>query len=412
MKKITLLKTALLFASSLALPLNMRAQDGALDLTFDTDGIVSTPIGASDDYAYAVAVQADGKIVVAGRSNNGSNNDFALTRYNTNGSLDLSFDTDGIVTTPIGTFGDEAYAVAVQADGKIVVAGRSYNGANDDFALTRYNTNGSLDLSFDTDGIVTTPVGTSDDLAYSVAVQANGKIVVAGFSYNGSGSDISLTRYTTNGSLDLNFDTDGIVTTPVGTTDDFAYSVAVQTDGKIVVAGRSYNGSDNDFVVVRYNSCSATTSLNALTITANQSSATYQWIDCNTNTAIGGETNQSYTATTNGSYAVVVTLNGCSDTSACVIISTVGINQYSKLTAQSSIYPNPFSVTTTFQLDNVLTNATLTVYNTFWQTVKEIKNINGQTIIFHRENLESGLYFIHLTQDNKMISADKLIITD
>jgi uncharacterized delta-60 repeat protein len=120
--------------------------------------------------------------VVAGDSNNGSNNDFALVRYNTDGSLDTSFDSDGKVTTAIGSGNDVAYSVAIQSDGKIVVAGYSYIGSNNDFALVRYNTDGSLDTSFDSDGKVTTAIGGSDDYAKSVAIQSDGKIVAAGYS--------------------------------------------------------------------------------------------------------------------------------------------------------------------------------------------------------------------------------------
>ena len=97
-------------------------------------------------------------------SNNGSNNDFALVRYNTDGSLDTSFDSDGKVTTAIGSANDSAFSVAIQSDGKIVVAGYSDNGSNDDFALVRYNTDGTLDTSFDSDGKVTTAIGSGNDV--------------------------------------------------------------------------------------------------------------------------------------------------------------------------------------------------------------------------------------------------------
>ena len=132
---------------------------GTLDTLFGTDGKVTTPIGAGTDVAYAVAIQSDGKIVVAGSSYNGTNDDFALARYNTNGSLDTSLDTsfgtDGKVTTAIGAGSDVAYAVAIQSDGKIVVAGSSYNGTNNDFALARYLNDVSIcfigDTIMDTD---------------------------------------------------------------------------------------------------------------------------------------------------------------------------------------------------------------------------------------------------------------------
>ena len=132
---------------------------GDLDTTFGTGGIVTTGFGAASDYARGVAVQSDSKIVVAGYSSNGTQDVFALARYNTDGSLDTSFGGNGQVTTAFGFGHDRAYSVAVQSDGKIVVAGDSSNGLNDDFAVARYNTDGSPDTSFGAGGKVTTAVG-------------------------------------------------------------------------------------------------------------------------------------------------------------------------------------------------------------------------------------------------------------
>jgi uncharacterized delta-60 repeat protein len=112
--------------------------DGSLDTSFDTDGKVTTAIGASYDFVSSIALQSDGKIVVAGYFVNGDNYDFALVRYNTDGSPDTSFSGDGIVTTAIGAGSDSVTSIALQSDGKIVVAGHTYNGSNDDFALARY----------------------------------------------------------------------------------------------------------------------------------------------------------------------------------------------------------------------------------------------------------------------------------
>jgi len=226
--------------------------DGSLDTTFSGDGKVTTPIGSGFEVAYSVVLQSDGKIVAAGYSDNGTNNDFAVVRYNTNGSLDTSFGTGGIVTTPIGSSGDEGRSVVLQSDGKIVAAGYSHNGTNYDFAVVRYNTNGSLDISFDTDGKVTTPIGLRNDFAHSVVLQSDGKIVAAGSSDNGTNYDFAVVRYNTEGSLDTSFGTGGIVTTPIGSSDDDAYSVVLQSDGKIVAAGISDNGTNYDFAGVSY----------------------------------------------------------------------------------------------------------------------------------------------------------------
>ncbi len=214
--------------------------DGSPDTSFDSDGKVITDLGAGSDSAQSLAIQTDGKIVAAGTSND----DFAVVRYNGDGSLDTTFDGDGKVRTPIGTSGDYASSVAIQTDGKIVTAGYTYNG-DFDFAVARYNTNGSLDTSFDSDGIVTTPGG----IAYSLAIQADGKLVTAGASQEG----FVVVRYNASGSLDTSFGGNGIVVTPIGA-GGFAFSVAIQPDGKIVAAGSSSNGPDGCIAIVRYNS--------------------------------------------------------------------------------------------------------------------------------------------------------------
>ncbi|MEH2043413.1 DUF4347 domain-containing protein, partial [Nostoc sp.] len=215
--------------------------DGSLDTSFSSDGKVTTGFGLTIDIAHSTTVQADGKIIVAGTDGT----DFALARYNSDGSLDTSFSSDGKVTTDFALLAiDIVYSTAVQADGKIIVAGVS----NGDFALARYNSNGSLDTSFSSDGKVTTDFGLlAIDIVYSLVVQADGKILVAGES-NG---DFALARYNSDGSLDTSFSSDGKVTTDFGLLpNEIAYSLAVQADGKILVAGVS----NNDFALVRYNS--------------------------------------------------------------------------------------------------------------------------------------------------------------
>ncbi len=227
--------------------------DGSLDNTFSDDGKVTTKIGSSDDVGYSLSIQQDGKIVVAGYSFQGGKAVFALVRYNADGSLDNSFDSDGKVTTAIGNGDDIGWSVTLQPDGKILLAGLSSNGSDYDFALLRYNTNGSLDNSFDGDGKVTTAIGSGDDVGFSVAIQPDGKILMAGYSFNGSDYDFALVRYNSDGSLDKSFDGDGKVTTAIGNSHDLGYSVAVQQNGKIVVAGTSYSTSNSDFALVRYN---------------------------------------------------------------------------------------------------------------------------------------------------------------
>ena len=266
--------------------------DGSLDSSFDSDGKVTTTIGSNAD-AFSVAIQSDGKIVLAGNAIIGGRDEIAVARYNTDGSLDSSFDSDGKVTTTIGE-ADYAASVVVQSDGKIVVAGSSATGGNSDFALIRYNSDGSLDPSFDP---AITPIGSSTDEAYSVAIQSNGKIVVAGYS-SGIGSDreIAVLRYNTDGSLDSSFDSDGKVTTAIGS-GDFAFSVAIQSDGKIVVVGSSNNGSDDDFAILRYGQPAATAPGAPTIGSATALSPTSVSITFTAPANNGGATIETYTAT-------------------------------------------------------------------------------------------------------------------
>ncbi len=224
-----------------ALPGAAVAAAGALDPTFGIGGEVTTDFGGSDS-AQAVAIQSDGKILAAGLSGAG---DFALARYNADGSLDPSFGSGGKLTTDFGGF-DAASALAIQPDGRIIAAGRDGSG---EFAVARYNADGSLDSTFGSGGKLTTDFG-GFDVALGVALQADGKIVAVGG--GGSGSDFALARYNADGSLDASFGSGGMVTTDFGGF-EAATAVAIQGDGKIVVTGSTFSGGFQQFVLARYN---------------------------------------------------------------------------------------------------------------------------------------------------------------
>ncbi len=219
-------------------PASASAAPGDLDVSFSGDGKQTTDFGGSDAAA-AVAMQADGKIVVAGSS--GGN--FALARYGADGALDPSFSGDGLVTTDLGGT-DTGQGVAIQTDGKIVVAGSS--GGN--FALARYTAGGGLDPSFSGDGLQTTDFGSADG-ATAVAIQGDGRIVVGGI----SGGNFALARYDTAGGLDPSFSGDGKQTTGFGGNDS-SNDVAIGADGTIVVVGTQAvaNGRAANVAVARY----------------------------------------------------------------------------------------------------------------------------------------------------------------
>jgi uncharacterized delta-60 repeat protein len=241
--------------------------DGSLDTSFGTGGKVFTDFGGSEDFAFGLVLQPDGKIVVAGVSSpTGGLSELALARYNTDGSLDTSFGSGGEVTTNFGGAVTFPGAVTLDANGRIVVvttADDFAQGTGEDFLVARYNSNGSLDASFGSGGHVTTDFAGQNDEADAVAATPDGKIVVAGTVTDANGnSDFGLARYTANGSLDPTFGTGGLVTTNFGTavnpnnpSVDAASGLAIQRDGKIIVVGstNSFGTTGQDFAMARYN---------------------------------------------------------------------------------------------------------------------------------------------------------------
>ncbi|HJT33232.1 MAG TPA: hypothetical protein VJ783_14405 [Pirellulales bacterium] len=216
--------------------------DGTLDTTFSFDGKAITDFSGGDDGANAVAIQNDGKIVAAGYATVSGIPQLALARYNSDGTLDLGFGSNGKVATPINPVGGSidnpngfnvARAISVTATGDILVAGDS---AGNMALLAEYTSNGSLDPSFGIGGTLSIPFVNANDLA----IQSNGDIVVVGDSDVGSGNELALSRFDPHGNADPTFGTSGQVLMHVvpGDTDE-ATSVALQTDGRMVVAGYS-----------------------------------------------------------------------------------------------------------------------------------------------------------------------------
>ena len=224
--------------------------DGSLDPSFGAGGAVTTPFGPGVASASALVLAPDGRIVAAGRGGS----DFALARYDPNGSLDTTFGDGGKVTTAFADAHEAGVAeIALQPDGKIVAAGTILTPANYDFALARYDPNGLLDTGFGTGGKVTTSIGPNHDFASSLALRPDGKLVVAGFSEQLSGDGFALARYNADGSLDEQFGTGPVAGTTVTGSSGWAEAMVLQPDGKILAAGWIYAGRDvYDFGLVRY----------------------------------------------------------------------------------------------------------------------------------------------------------------
>src|SRR5215468_504855 len=237
-----------------------QAADGDLDPTFGNGGKVKTDFHRSNDLAHGMALQADGKMVVAGITFIGisaTGGDFAVARYNTDGTLDTSFGVGGKVTTDFGLT-DQASSVVVQPDGKIIVAGgtfATFPAAGGQFALVRYNSDGSLDTSFGVGGLVRTSFGSSGCFASALVLQRDGKIIAGGTNFIDlqTNSNFGLVRYNSDGSLDASFGNRGKVSTEFDGLLDNVSAVLVQPNGKIIaVGGASSAITSFDFALVRY----------------------------------------------------------------------------------------------------------------------------------------------------------------
>jgi uncharacterized delta-60 repeat protein len=220
--------------------------DGSLDVSFGLGGRVAIP-----HYARTVAIQTNGRIVVGGGTAKFFSQDFTVSRYLSNGSPDLTFGQNGHTTVDFGGTNETAYSLAVQANGRIVLAGNS----DRSIALARVTGTGQLDTTFHQDGRLTRDIYSTSNTAYSVAVQTDGKIVVAGtaweYTFNSTNHDFFVMRLNASGSPDPAFDSDGLVTTNFGRRDE-AHNVLMQDDGRIVVTGYADVGFRSYLAVARY----------------------------------------------------------------------------------------------------------------------------------------------------------------
>jgi uncharacterized delta-60 repeat protein len=261
-KALATLAAAVALTGGLVAP-SARAADGDPDPSFGRAGVKMTDFHGGADLAHAVAVQADGRIVVAGttyQNNDYTDEDFAIARYTADGKLDDSFGTKGRVTTDFPGLAAVPSAVVVQPDGKILVAGGAYPlfvfAGN--FKLARYNPDGTLDAGFGNGGIVSTNFG-HGSYAFGLALQPDGRIVAAGTVFvdfstdDSSDTDFGLARYNADGTLDDSFGNGGKVLTDFDGFNDDAMAVLIQPDGKIVAAGSAKNPTSYyDFALARY----------------------------------------------------------------------------------------------------------------------------------------------------------------
>lgn len=225
--------------------------NGTLDTTFSGDGKVNGNFGPEREDVALDLVQYSGKVLVVGRTCDVITNacDFALLRMTSNAALDTTFAGDGTLTTNFGA-SEQAFGVARRGDGKIVVGGKKCSGGPCVMAAARYNDNGTLDTMFSGDGKQTVNVGTST-WATDVVVQGDGKAVLGGCVRDGAGWDFALARLLGNGNLDTTFSGDGKARVDFGGHEDCALGIGRQSNGRYVLGGYTYDGTQDDFAIAR-----------------------------------------------------------------------------------------------------------------------------------------------------------------
>ena len=373
--------------------------DGSLDNSFGNGGKVITDfVGFYNDKGNAVAIQSDGKILLAGSASHNGNDmtHFIMVRYHPDGSLDSTFGTNGQV---IGMLG-EASAMTLQSDGKILLGGTS------DFsmAVERYHPDGTLDSTFGTNGAVVSQLGNSS-WGVAMTLQNDGKILLAG-AINAAVlvKDFALVRYQSDGSLDPAFGIGGVVTTAVGTSGR-GNAVSVQGDGKILVAGEIKDsvGAQN-FGLVRYQS---TGGLDNAFGTAGV-----------VITPVGLLQSKGYAMALHGNGKIVLSGYAVGSISADVALvryqgdATIGIGDACCTHRESKVYPNPFTNETTIQLNEPLHSGELMLFNVYGQIVKQEANLSGTVLTLSRSDLPAGVYFLQVVEGTEVIAVDHLVISD
>ena len=409
--------------------------DGSLDETFGTDGISILPYEANNSSNFIdIAVQADGKIVAAGSVNAGDDWDFSVLRLNADGEFDETFSSDGIQTTDFGFIinrDDYANAIAIQPDGKIIVAGYSYEDlGNNDMAIARYNADGMLDNSFSDDGKLMYALSGSNDIIHELIVQPDGKILAVGWSPGPESLEYTILRCNTDGTPDMTFDDDGIVMTDFGLENSTPFSAVLQIDGKLVVAGTTDTGSNDDFSLARYftgleTDCAMSILSQPLDIDTiagsdvsfyagtYSSDFTYQWQTFEDpvwiNLTEGGQfenvndsilfVNDLSLVNDGQEFRCIVESLYCKDTSDIAIVYVVAPTEINNLILQFNYYPNPADDMLTIELAKVINDglpAYLTEVFIADMTGKVVKyeRFFDHMIQFYIGDLLPGFYFV------------------
>ncbi|WP_395044790.1 T9SS type A sorting domain-containing protein [Flavobacterium sp.] len=436
-----------LTGGNLSFSLARMNPSGSFDNSFGISGKVTTSYGTDGFEAISGALQQDGKIVVVGNAFTNASlgySQIAVVRYNSDGSLDTTFDTDGMVFTQLPTSNEDfVKAVKIQPDEKILVAIQSRINFNWDFVLARYNTNGSLDTTFDTDGIVRNQ-STEQDAIYDITLQNDGKIVAVGYKSN-TNNDVYVGRYNANGSIDTSFATNGFFTYDFASNHNYAFAVALSSDNKIIIGGNYQNGTISSAFVARLNNngtFDTTFDSDGILIQTTDETISDVILQSDNKTITVGTSNGKFgiwklnfdgtfdsTFGTNGKVETVININSCQannvalqpDGKIVVVGSTYGspftkygvarytnnapLSTSSFLESKFLIYPNPSSGNFTIQIDENLVGSKGAIYSVLGLKVKEFSLQTNNT----NQTLNKGIYFLEIKKENQKL-VKKLVV--
>ncbi|PJB14129.1 MAG: hypothetical protein CO118_10235 [Flavobacteriales bacterium CG_4_9_14_3_um_filter_32_8] len=372
--------------------------DGTLDISFN-------PGTGTDISISSITIQPDGKIIIGGgfTSYNGVTIN-RIARLNADGSLDTTFNpgsgVDGVV-----------YTTSIQSDGKIIIGGffTTYNGIASN-RIVRVNSDGTLDTSFNSGS------GASSEVRTTI-LQSDGKVIIGGGFTTFDGIAINRVArllkctpptVTANATATTICFGDAVTLTGSGTAVSYNWDNGVTngiafnpTNTTIyTVTGTTGSCSNTDQITVTVNpAIDVSTNLVGNIISANQTSATYQWVDCNNgNAPIIGETNQSFTPSANGDYAVEITVGSCVSTSLCVNITITGVDNITSVGISS--YPNPIKDKLTITMDKIDNYTHVSILNMNGQLVYSNNNVTNKLLIIDANKWSSGMYIMNIMNGN------------
>jgi len=371
--------------------------DGSLDTTFGSGGIVVTDVeGYYSERCESIVIQEDGKILAAGYAQHNSNDwsFLLLIRYNVDGSIDSTFATNGVA---IGSQG-EAFTAVTQSDGKIVLGGK----INNSFALERYTSNGTPDVLFGSNGTVITSIGIYSE-GRSLIIRNNDKLLLTGTAAISIGDyRFALAGYNSDGTPDIDFGQTGIVMESFGTYCE-GNSAQLQSDGKILLSGYAKDSINrHHFALARYNANGTLDNsfgTNGNTITSfgiSNSDAASIAVQSNNKIVLAG-----YTYDTNN---VDIALARYTNE------EVLGIKDQTMRLTGCIVYPNPSKGSFCIQLEAELHEGTLNVYNSMGQLVSCIEHLSGREVSVSENRLSSGNYYFELFDGTHIIATDKLKI--